>query len=172
MKHLTGMERSKRMEKSYIEALGLMGDLKTVYDKATIVVEQMIHNVAARVEWKIQEAARKPRQPIALTDEVAELERLSRIVSTLQDPRMDGYRTGDPDSGAREIVRILELARKEYGNNGNEKIPEGAGVKEVPDGMDKEEGQGDESRQTPTVERPPEPRHRILGHGKVRRGSG
>jgi len=153
MKHLTEIDRAKRMDKSYAEAVGLFGDLKTMFDRAAIVVEHLIDNVAARVEWKTQAAGRNPHQPIALTNEVAELERLSRIVATLQDPRLNDYRTGDPDGGA-EICRILELARKEHGNGKESSNKEEAGKDMVsPEAGESGEGEAVSSSQIPTPER-------------------
>ena len=170
---------ASRMEQNYAEALALMGDLKTVYAKAAVVAGGLIDNLAMRLEWSAKENERRARAatgkgepPPAPVTTVAELESLSRIVTVLYDPRMNDSQPGDADAGAREIVRILELARKDFSNVKAEN-PKGAGVKEAPEEKERLGIQaGDEIRQTPTIERPPEPRHRILGHGKVRRTSG
>ena len=154
---------ASRIEQSYEDAVRAHVDkVKTDYYDLSETAEILIRIVAARVEWKQQEneikreeAATKgvPQpQPISNAEEIEELERLGRIMSTLHDPRLSIYRTGDPDAGVKEICRILEIARKEYGD-ANEEPTEGANDKEIPDGMDKEEGEGDESRKNPTPER-------------------
>ena len=124
-----------RMEQNYAEALALMGDLKGVHAKAVIVAEALIDNLSMRLEWQAAENTRRGKQarsknepPPAPIATVAELECLGRIVTGLQDPRLAALSGEDLDTGAKEIVRILELARKEYGVNEQEahKTTEGA----------------------------------------------
>ena len=173
MKHV-----SRRLEQNYAEALASLGDPKNIYGALEETTQILLRNLKSRIAWKINDAAaRNQSHPITLTAEMAELERIGRIHATLQDPRLIEFRSGDPDAGAREIVRILELARKEHGVNEQEAHKTTEGAEEAPEGMDLQAG--DESRQKATpqaegtgIERPPEPRHRIIGHGKVRRTSG
>jgi hypothetical protein len=151
MKDVLLSNRSRRMSQSYAEALASLNDLKAVCAGMEEMTQILLRNLKSRIAWKINDAAtRNQRQPITLTAEMAELERIARIHATLQDPRLNEFRTGDPDAGARDIVRILELARREYGS-GNAETPVGAGVKEAPeDKKEMEGGAGDESRQITT----------------------
>lgn len=181
------MSKPDRLEKSYAEALASLGDAKNICGPLEEIAQILLRNLESRIEWKIQDAAaQKQRQPVSLTAEMAELEHIGRTCTILQDSRFDGYRTGDPDAGAKAIVRILELARREYEGNEQKinKTTEGAEdiTKKAPKNkkdVDKEK-EPDKTKQNPTVEgedatgieRPPEPRPRIIGHGKVRRGNG
>jgi hypothetical protein len=173
MKHVPGSNRSRRLNQSYTEALASLGDPKNIYGALEETTRILLTNLESRIEWKIRDAeARKQRQPVSLTAEMAELERIGRIHAGLQDPRLIEFRTGDPDAGAAEICRILQLARREYGSEKTEG-PEGAKDKDAPDGMEKEEGEGsDKINQNQTVERPPELGSIIANRGKVRRTSG
>jgi hypothetical protein len=173
----------KRMGAAYREALASLGDPKNIFGALEETTQILLRNLERRIEWKIQDAAaRNQRQPVSLTAEMAELERIGRIHATLQDPRLNEYRTGDPDAGARAIVEILRLAREEYGN-GKEDSNKEAGKDEA--GKDKvspeegEGGEGDENSQNPTlqaeapgIERQSAISNLCVSHGKIRRGSG
>lgn len=180
-----GANTKKRLEQNYVEAVALMADLKGVRAKAVIVAEALIDNLSMRLEWQAAENRRRnraaltkgePAPPPIVT--MAELETIGRIVTILQDPKIDAFSAEDPDAGMREIVRVLEEARKEFGINeqksiNNQEAEANANAEEAPEDVNEmDDDQGDKICQTQTVERLQEPRHRILGHGKVRRGSG
>ena len=129
---------ASRMEQNYVEAIALMGDLKGVHAKAVIVAEALIDNLSMRLEWQAVENTRRGKQarsknepPPAPIATVAELECLGRIVTGLQDPRFGALSGEDLDAGAKEIVRILELARKEFGVNEQEIHKTTEGVEDV-----------------------------------------
>lgn len=142
-----------RLEQNYVEALASLGGPKKIFGALEEAMQILLWNLERRIERKIQDAAaRNQRHPVSLTAEMAELERLGRIHATLQDPRLSESRIGDPDAGAREICRILELARKEHGS-GKAEYPERAGIKEIPeDKKDMDDEAGDDSRQITTPE--------------------
>jgi hypothetical protein len=168
----------KRMEAAYREAMASLGDPKNIFGALEETTQILLRNLERRIEWKIQDAAaRKQRQPVSLTAEMSELERIGRIHATLQDPRLNEYRTGDPDAGARAIVEILRLAREEYGNGKEDSNKEAGKDKVFPE--EGESGEGDENSQNPTlqaeapgIERQSAISNLCVSHGKIRRGSG
>lgn len=170
---------ASRMEQNYAEALASLGDPKNICGPLEEIAQILLRNLESRIEWKILDAkARKQHQPVSLTAEMVELEHIGRTCAILQDSRFDGYRTGDPDAGAKAIVRILEIARREYEGNEPKTNKTTEGVEDIAKKAPKnktdvdKEKEPDKTKQNPTVERPPEPCHRIIGHGKVRRTSG
>lgn len=151
----------KRIEQNYAEAIALMGNLKGVHAKAVMVAEKLIDNLSMRLEWQAEENKRRGKQarsknepPPAPVATVAELECLGRIVTGLQDPRLVALSGEDLDAGAKEIVRILELARKEFGVNEQEihKTTEDVAEEAPEDVKEMEEEQNDKTRRDATPE--------------------
>jgi len=170
---------AKRLEDAHRAALTPLIDVRGVVQRSIEAVNMLIENTASRIEWNEQEHRRQtlaarikgdpPPAPISL---LPELEAIGRIISNIRDLESE-YGAGDPDKGAREICKILELARKDFGY---EKPKIGATVKEAPEDKKAMDIQaGDETRQnttqTGTVGATTDGRRR-LGRGLVRRGSG
>ena len=60
MKHV-----SRRLDQSYAEVLASLGDPKNIFGALEETTQILLRNLAARIEWKINDAAaRKQRQPI------------------------------------------------------------------------------------------------------------
>jgi hypothetical protein len=167
----------KRLEQNYAEAVALLGNINTIYKEIGETVGILINKVASRIEWKDKENYIRRKEAksnglpvpalVTFTEEAEELERLSRVVSTIQGH--DADRTDDPNAGIGGLVKMLLEARKEMedvkaeiSEKGDNKVPPEAG----------EGGAGDKICQTPTIEQPPALGHIIANRGKVRRGSG
>jgi hypothetical protein len=173
---------SKRLEGFLSEAESNPVDSQKIYDRSMEVVAHLIDNLSMRVEWHKAEHARlakaalaRGETPPAPASMAGEMETLGRIIATLNDDRLDSFRRSDPDAGAREICRILEMARKEHGNVKEEGSTKEAGEGEMPEAAP--EIEGDKNSQNPTAEAPgiergPEISRLCLSRGKIRRGSG
>lgn len=137
---------ASRIEKSYEDAVrAYNADIKKMFNEMASTTEMLLRNTAESIIWinEENEIRRKkaisigfqaPR-PVTLTKEAGELTRISRIVSKLQDPRLGIM--NDPDSGVRNLVLMLQAARKEYVVGKTDKIPDG--TEEASDGKNKEE---------------------------------
>lgn len=176
------MRYRPRIEQSFAEAAGPPIDVSATVKRATIAINLLIDNVARRIEWHEQENRRLTRATIAKGEPppapvslMGELEGIGRVVLALKGLRLD-LNPADPDAGAAEICRILQLAREDFSNvkrdstkAGKDTVPPEAG----------EGGAGDEISQNPTlqaeapgIERRPALSNLCVSHGKVRRGSG
>ncbi|MHB8939863.1 MAG: hypothetical protein ACYC7K_00455 [Desulfobacteria bacterium] len=179
---------SKRLDKFFDEIASVPIDFQATYDRAMIVTGKLIDNLAARIDWNERENSRLTRAALARGETppapesmAGEMETLGRIVATLNDDRLDSFRKKDPDAGAREIVRVLQLAREEFSNVKAETPVKEGGQDKVP-AEEMEGGEGEavktaqnftlQAEEAPRIERGPEISRLCLSRGKVRRGSG
>jgi hypothetical protein len=173
---------SKRLEAFLSEAESRPVDSQNIYDRSMEVVARLLDNLAERVEWHRAEHKRltkaalvmgeRPPAPVSMA---GELETLNRIIANLNGSNLDAFRRSDPDAGAREICRILEIARREQGSVKEEDSTKEAGEGEMPEAAPEIEGDKNSqnpSSEAPGIERGPEISRLCLSRGKIRRGSG
>ena len=134
MKRIKAGHADNRISKNYEEAVMALGEEKLkVYGLGATLASEVLDRIATRIEWTCKENERREKEAIAKDEPppqpniaMAELEALNRIVGAMNKLTRDVVEKGDPSAGAMEIVRVLEEARKEYGNGG-EGIPDGNG---------------------------------------------
>ena len=130
MKRIKAGHADNRISKNYEEAVMALGEEKLkVYGLGATLASEVLDRIATRIEWTCKENERREKEAIAKDEPppqpniaMAELEALNRIVGAMNKLTRDVVEKGDPSAGAMEIVRVLEEARKEYGDGGKETL--------------------------------------------------
>ena len=115
-----------RINKSYEEALRGLGEEKLkIYCQSQALELEVLEMISERLIWTRTENERRNREALAKGEpppspfhSMAEVEAISQITTAVTQMFHDVVEKGDPTAGAKEIVRVLEEARKKYGKCG------------------------------------------------------